>query len=292
MKYKKILSLGLAVLLGATMPSIVYASEDVSVEIESDEYEENENIVADIEVGDCESKQSGESEQPETLNEDVENDLEVNENLDEINDISDADVEFSSEEMVAENVGDETITPEIKTCNNTSQVTSGTSKTEITRGTDATLNLSVTCMAYIDGKRIDIRKYDSLSIYADIYIDDVKVNDTSIELEKKSLITASKVYTLTDAVMQKYPAGKEVTVKVYSNLETPASAKLTKSFKLITPVAENPTVEEIKADGNGFKYERGKECQGSISVKLSDRPVEGKEPYYAVYINGERKQNL
>lgn len=289
MKYKKILSLGLAVLLGATMPSIVYASEDVSVEIESDEYEENENIVADIEVGDCESKQSGESEQPETLNEDVENDLEVNENLDEINDISDADVEFSSEEMVAENVGDETITPEIKTCNNTSQVTSGTSKTEITRGTDATLNLSVTCMAYIDGKRIDIRKYDSLSIYADIYIDDVKVNDTSIELEKKSLITASKVYTLTDAVMQKYPAGKEVTVKVYSNLETPASAKLTKSFKLITPVAENPTVEEIKADGNGFKYERGKECQGSISVKLSDRPVEGKEPYYAVYINGERK---
>ena len=147
--------------------------------------------------------------------------------------------------MSVEEVGAEEVIPEIKTCNNTSRVTSGTSKTEITRGTDATLNLSVTCMAYVDGKRIDIRAYDNLAIYADIYIDDVKVNDTSIELEKKTLITASKTYTLTDAVMQMYPEGKEVTVKVYSSLETPANAKLDKVFKLITPAVANPTVEEI-----------------------------------------------
>ena len=191
--------------------------------------------------------------------------------------------------MATEDVGAEVVIPEIKTCNNTSRVTSGTSKTEITRGTDATLNLSVTCMAYVDGKRIDIRAYDNLAIYADIYIDDVKVNDTSIELEKKTLVTASKTYTLTDAVMQMYPEGKEVTVKVYSSLETPANAKLDKVFKLITPAVANPTVEEITPWGDAFEFERGEACSGTIAVKLSDRPVEGKDPYCAAYINGERK---
>lgn len=52
MKYKKILSLGLAVLLGTTMPSAIYASEDISIEIETDDYEEN--IIADAELDGCE----------------------------------------------------------------------------------------------------------------------------------------------------------------------------------------------------------------------------------------------
>ncbi|MFR3882165.1 MAG: hypothetical protein ACLTX6_07660 [Lachnospiraceae bacterium] len=287
MKYKKILSLGLAVLLGTTMPSAIYASEDISIEIETDDYEEN--IIADAELDGCEK--SGEIEQQESVNEDAEIALEVNDDTSEINSVGDGDtaVDFSSEEMATEDVGAEVVIPEIKTCNNTSRVTSGTSKTEITRGTDATLNLSVTCMAYVDGKRIDIRAYDNLAIYADIYIDDVKVNDTSIELEKKTLVTASKTYTLTDAVMQMYPEGKEVTVKVYSSLETPANAKLDKVFKLITPAVANPTVEEITPWGDAFEFERGEECKGAIAVKLSDRPVEGKDPYCAVYINGERK---
>lgn len=236
-------------------------------------------------------RESGEIEQQESVNEDAEIALEVNDDTSEINSVGDGDtaVDFSSEEVATEDVGDEVVIPGIKTCNNTSRVTSGTSKTEITRGTDATLNLSVTCMAYVDGKRIDIRAYDNLAIYADIYIDDVKVNDTSIELEKKTLVTASKTYTLTDAVMQMYPEGKEVTVKVYSSLETPANAKLDKVFKLITPAVANPTVEEITPWGDAFEFERGEECKGAIAVKLSDRPVEGKDPYCAVYINGERK---
>ena len=194
MKYKKILSLGLAVLLGTTMPSAIYASEDISIEIETDDYEEN--IIADAELDGCEK--SGEIEQQESVNEDAEIALEVNDDTSEINSVGDGDtaIDFSSEEVATEDVGAEVVIPEIKTCNNTSRVTSGTSKTEITRGTDATLNLSVTCMAYVDGKRIDIRAYDNLAIYADIYIDDVKVNDTSIELEKKTLVTASKTYTL------------------------------------------------------------------------------------------------
>lgn len=287
MKYKKILSLGLAVLLGTTMPSAIYASEDISIEIETDDYEEN--IIADAELDGCEK--SGEIEQQESVNEDAEIALEVNDDTSEINSVGDGDtaIDFSSEEVATEDVGDEVVIPEIKTCNNTSRVTSGTSKTEITRGTDATLNLSVTCMAYVDGKRIDIRAYDNLAIYADIYIDDVKVNDTSIELEKKTLVTASKTYTLTDAVMQMYPEGKEVTVKVYSSLETPANAKLDKVFKLITPAVANPTVEEITPWGDAFEFERGEACSGTIAVKLSDRPVEGKDPYCAAYINGERK---
>ena len=132
------------------------------------------NIIADAELDGCEK--SGEIEQQESVNEDAEIALEVNDDTSEINSVGDGDtaIDFSSEEVATEDVGAEVVIPEIKTCNNTSRVTSGTSKTEITRGTDATLNLSVTCMAYVDGKRIDIRAYDNLAIYADIYIDDVK----------------------------------------------------------------------------------------------------------------------
>lgn len=274
---KKLVGILMGVAMTATTiaaPTAIFADdidiEDIAVETEAD---------------------SGEIAQQEILNEDAEIALEVNDDTSEINSVGDGDtaVDFSSEEVATEDVGDEVVIPEIKTCNNTSRVTSGTSKTEITRGTDATLNLSVTCMAYVDGKRIDIRAYDNLAIYADIYIDDVKVNDTSIELEKKTLVTASKTYTLTDAVMQMYPEGKEVTVKVYSSLETPANAKLDKVFKLITPAVANPTVEEITPWGDAFEFERGEACSGTIAVKLSDRPVEGKDPYCAAYINGERK---
>ena len=274
---KKLVGIIMGVAMTATTiaaPTAIFADdidiEDIAVETEAD---------------------SGEIEQQESVNEDAEIALEVNDDTSEINSVGDGDtaVDFSSEEVATEDVGDEVVIPEIKTCNNTSRVTSGTSKTEITRGTDATLNLSVLCMAYVDGKRIDIRAYDNLAIYADIYIDDVKVNDTSIELEKKTLATASKTYTLTDAVMQQYPDAAKVTVKVYSNLQTPANAKLDKVFKLITPAVVNPTVEEIIPWGESFEFERGEACSGSIAVKLSDRPVEGKDPYCAVYINGERK---
>ena len=58
---------------------------------------------------------------------------------------------------------------------------------------------------------------------------------------------------------------------------------------MITPAVVNPTVEEIIPWGESFEFERGEACSGAIAVKLSDRPVEGKDPYCAVYINGERK---
>lgn len=261
------LSLSLAAVLGMTMPTAIYASEDINVDIEADDYEENEEIT-----------QSEELIEADTINSD---------DLDEINNLSDvnADSDFSSEEMSVEEVGAEEVIPEIKVCNNNSQVSAGT----IIRGSDTILTLNVLCMAYVDGKRIDIRSYDNLLIYADIYIGDVKVNDASIVLNKTGQAQAKTTYTLTDAVMQQYPDAAEVTVKVYSNLQTPAKAKLDKTFKLITPAVVNPTVEEIFPWGESFEFERGEACSGTIAVKLSDRPVEGKDPYCAVYINGERK---
>lgn len=267
MRCKKMLSLSLAAVLGMTMPTAIYASEDINVDIEADDYEENEEIT-----------QSEELIEADTINSD---------DLDEINNLSDvnADSDFSSEEMSVEEVGAEEVIPEIKVCNNNSQVSAGT----IIRGNDTILTLNVLCMAYVDGKRIDIRSYDNLLIYADIYIGDVKVNDASIVLNKTGQAQAKTTYTLTDAVMQQYPDAAEVTVKVYSNLQTPAKAKLDKTFKLITPAVVNPTVEEIFPWGESFEFERGEACSGTIAVKLSDRPVEGKDPYCAVYINGERK---
>lgn len=273
---KKLVGILMGVAMIATTiaaPTAIFADdidiEDIAVETEAD---------------------SGEIEQQESVNEDAEIALEVNDDTSEINSVGDGDtaVDFSSEEVATEDVGDEVVIPEIKTCNNTSRVTSGTSKTEIIRGTDATLNLSVMCMAYVDGKRIDIRAYDNLAIYADIYIDDVKVNDTSIELEKKTLVTASKTYTLTDAVMQQYPDAAKVTVKVYSNLQTPANAVLTQSFNLLAPIESNPSVESFRIDGDMLEFIRGEGISSYLRVVLSGPIQENKAPYYAIYIDDKK----
>lgn len=273
---KKLVGIIMGVAMTATTiaaPTAIFADdidiEDIAVETEAD---------------------SGEIEQQESVNEDAEIALEVNDDTSEINSVGDGDtaVDFSSEEVATEDVGDEVVIPEIKTCNNTSRVTSGTSKTEIIRGTDATLNLSVMCMAYVDGKRIDIRAYDNLAIYADIYIDDVKVNDTSIELEKKTLVTASKTYTLTDAVMQQYPDAAKVTVKVYSNLQTPANAVLTQSFNLLAPIESNPSVESFRIDGDMLEFIRGEGISSYLRVVLSGPIQENKAPYYAIYIDDKK----
>ena len=217
MKYKKILSLGLAVLLGTTMPTAIYASGDIVVEVESGDFEEDEDIIGE------ESTQQG------ILNEEDEVDWTMEDNSDEIDSASDIDIysDFTSENVATEEVGAEEVTPVFSGFTNASRVSSGNSKTEITKGADATLTLLVNCMAKVDGKVIDIRSYDNLLIYADVYIGDVKVNDTSIVLDKTSKIQAKTTYTLTDAVMKQYPDASEVTVKVYSSLETPANIQST-----------------------------------------------------------------
>ena len=121
---KKLVGILMGVAMTATTiaaPTAIFADdidiEDIAVETEAD---------------------SGEIEQQESVNEDAEIALEVNDDTSEINSVGDGDtaVDFSSEEVATEDVGDEVVIPEIKTCNNTSRVTSGTSKTEIIRGTE------------------------------------------------------------------------------------------------------------------------------------------------------------
>ena len=117
---KKLVGILMGVAMTATTiaaPTAIFADdidiEDIAVETEAD---------------------SGEIAQQEILNEDAEIDLEVNDDTSEINSVGDGDtaIDFSSEEVATEDVGAEVVIPEIKTCNNTSRVTSGTSKTEIT----------------------------------------------------------------------------------------------------------------------------------------------------------------
>ena len=273
---KKLVGIIMGVAMTATTitaPTAIFADdidiEDIAVETEAD---------------------SGEIAQQEILNEEDEVDWTMEDNSDEIDSASDIDIysDFTSENVATEDVGTEEVTPVFGGFQNVSAVSSGNSRAEITRGADAILTLNVVCLAKVDGKTIDIRSYDNLLIYADIYIGDVKVNDTSIVLDKIGQRQAKTTYTLPDAVMQQYPDAAEVTVKVYSNLQTPAKAKLDKTFKLITPAVVNPTVEEIFPWGESFEFERGEACSGAIAVKLSDRPVEGKGPYCAAYINGQR----
>lgn len=139
MKYKKILSLGLAVLLGTTMPTAIYASEDIVVEVESGDFEEDEDIIGE------ESTQQG------ILNEEDEVDWTMEDNSDEIDSASDIDIysDFTSENVATEEVGAEEVTPVFSGFTNASRVSSGNSKTEITKGADATLTLLVNCMASI-----------------------------------------------------------------------------------------------------------------------------------------------
>ena len=179
MKYKKLLSLGLAVLLGVTMPTAVYASEDIVVATEPCILEED--VSAETEVNDEEVAQQ------EMLNEDDEEDWTIEDNSDETDSENEVDADFTSEEITTEAAGEEEeVVPVISLFKNTSVVASGTSKTGIFRGSDAKITLRAVCGAKVDGKIIDIRSYDNLSVYADIYIDDTKINDTPIEVEKNN----------------------------------------------------------------------------------------------------------
>ncbi len=281
MKYKKLLSLGLAVLLGVTMPTAVYASEDIVVATEPCILEED--VSAETEVNDEEVAQQ------EMLNEDDEEDWTIEDNSDETDSENEVDADFTSEEITTEAAGEEEeVVPVISMFKNASVVASGTSKTGIFRGSDAKITLLAVCGAKVDGKIIDIRSYDNLSVYADIYIDDTKINDTPIEVEKNNKFQVKTTYTLTDEVMQKYPDGKKVTVKMYSNLATPASAVLTQSFNLLAPIESNPSVESFRIDGDMLEFIRGEGISSYLRVVLSGPIQENKAPYYAIYIDDKK----
>lgn len=270
MKNKRLLSVGLAVVLAATMPLNVQAFDEIEIgtsELNFDDVEIPEELESSSE--DIESK-------------DDEADVEVEDqeenNIESEDDIFDDSDLFSSEETKVVSVGDE-VTPVIKLYSDFTSV----ANSKIDRANDNVLNLR--CML---NTNVNIQTVDAVIIKADVYIDDNKVNEEPIILEKSAARQARGTYTLSKESLAEYPEGKKVTVQYYSDFDA-ANVKTNykKSFEI--PALANPKIDEIKIWGNEFKYERGKECCGNISVKLTDNIVSGKEPYYAIYINGERK---
>lgn len=272
MKNKRLLSVGLAVLLAATMPLNVQAFDEIEIgtsEMNFDDVEISEELESSSE--DIESKD-------DEADVEAEADIEEN-NIESEDDIFDDSDLFSSEETEAVSVGDE-ITPEIKIYNDLTTLVNS----KIDRENDNVLNLR--CM--ITTNVSDIRKVDEIVIKADVYIDDNKINGEPIVLEKSAAKQAKGTYTLKKEVLEEYTEGKLVTVKYYSDFDTESvKTNYKKSFAI--PALSNPTVTEITQRWGNFSFERGEECRGTIDVKLSGAPVGDKSPYYAIYINGERK---
>ena len=268
MKRKRLLSIGLVVLMTATMPSTTWAFEDVEIEAQdtelSDEQQDEDVALYDeIELDD-----------DDTQLEDVEN--ENTQNID----VQSEDVDlFTSDENDVENVGEE-IVPEVKSYVDYTSING--SKT-LVRGIDNTLNLKCNVSSNLS----DIRTVEKFVVKADVYIDDNKINESPVILTKTTNKQASGTYTLESKVLDEYPNGKNLTIKYYSDFDIEAVKVMFKKTFAI-PALSNPEVIEIEGT-KGFKYERGKECGGDISVKLSGNVVLGKEACYAIYINGERK---
>ena len=269
MKNKRLLSVGLAVVLAATMPLNVQAFDEIEIgtsELNFDDVEIPEELESSSE--DIESK-------------DDEADVEVEDqeenNIESEDDIFDDSDLFSSEETKVVSVGDE-VTPVIKLYSDFTSV----ANSKIDRANDNVLNLR--CML---NTNVNIQTVDAVIIKADVYIDDNKVNEEPIILEKSAARQARGTYTLSKESLAEYPEGKKVTVQYYSDFDA-ANVKTNYKKTFDIPALSNPEVIEIEGT-KGFKYERGKECSGDISVKLGGNLVSGKELYYAVYINGERK---
>lgn len=253
---KKLVGILMGVAMTATTiaaPTAIFADdidiEDIAVETEADD-------VADVEV---------------------EEELEEN-NIESEDDIFDDSDLFSSEENEVVGVGNE-VTPVIKQYNDFTSVVNS----KIDRANDNVLNLR--CLI---NTNVNIQTVDAVIIKADVYIDSYKINEEPIILEKSAAKQARGTYTLSKESLAEYPEGKKVTVQYYSDFDA-ANVKTGYKKTFYIPALSNPAVEEIYPWGMSFEFERGEACSGTIAVKLTDRPAEGKDPYCAVYINGERK---
>ena len=269
MKNKRLLSVGLAVVLAATMPLNVQAFDEIEIgtsELNFDDVEIPEELESSSE--DIESK-------------DDEADVEVEDqeenNIESEDDIFDDSNLFSSEENEVVGVGNE-VTPVIKQYNDFTSVVNS----KIDRANDNVLNLR--CLI---NTNVNIQTVDAVIIKADVYIDSYKINEEPIILEKSAAKQARGTYTLSKESLAEYPEGKKVTVQYYSDFDA-ANVKTGYKKTFYISALSNPAVEEIYPWGMSFEFERGEACSGAIAVKLSDCPVEGKDPYCAAYINGQR----
>ena len=280
MKRKKLLSFSLAALLATTMPSMVWASETIEIECSDIEMAE-ENEYSDIEMP--------EENQDEDLQKESEADdgnIELENSDNQLEDIESADIDlFTSEQNDIATVGDgEEVLPAVKRY--VDYTTLASTNKEVARGMDNVINLKCNVVSNV----ADIRTDERLIVKADIYIDENKVNTDAVILTAATKNQVTGTYTLSKESLAQYPEGTTVKVQYYSDYDSATVKTLSqKKFTIYTPAVANPVVEEITPWGESFEFERGEACSGAIAVKLSDRPVEGKDPYCAVYINGQRK---
>ena len=280
MKRKKLLSFSLAALLATTMPSMVWASETIEIECSDIEMAE-ENEYSDIEMP--------EENQDEDLQKESEADdgnIELENSDNQLEDIESADIDlFTSEQNDIATVGDgEEVLPAVRRY--VDFTTLASTNKEVARGMDNVINLKCNVVSNV----ADIRTDERLIVKADIYIDENKVNTDAVILTAATKNQVTGTYTLSKESLAQYPEGTTVKVQYYSDYDSATVKTLSqKKFTIYTPAVANPVVEEITPWGDAFEFERGEACSGAIDVKLSDRPVEGKDPYCAVYINGERK---
>ena len=265
---KKLVGIIMGVAMTATTitaPTAIFADdidiEDIAVETEKDD-------VADVEVED-EAEPVEEVAAEDVENEDIQN-----------IDVQSEDIDlFTSDENVVESAGEE-IVPEVRSYVDYTSING--SKT-LVRGIDNTLNLK----CKVSSNLSNIQTVEKFVVKADIYIDDNKINESPVILTKSTKAQATGTYILESKVLDEYPKGGNLTIKYYSDFDIDAVKVMFKKTFAI-PALSNPEVIEIQGT-KGFKYERGKECCGDISVKLSGNVALGKEACYAVYINGERK---
>ena len=279
MKRKKLLSFSLAALLATTMPSMVWASETIEIECSDIEMAE-ENEYSDIEMP--------EENQDEDLQKDSEADdgnIELENSDNQLEDIESADIDlFTSEQNDIATVGDgEEVLPAVKRY--VDYTTLASTNKQVARGMDNVINLKCNVVSNV----ADIRTDERLIVKADIYIDENKVNTDAVILTAATKNQVTGTYTLSKESLAQYPEGTTVKVQYYSDYDSATVKTLSqKKFTIYTPAVANPVVEEITPWGESFEFERGEACSGAIAVKLSDRPVEGKDPYCAAYINGQR----
>lgn len=279
MKRKKLLSFSLAALLATTMPSMVWASETIEIECSDIEMAE-ENEYSDIEMP--------EENQDEDLQKESEADdgnIELENSDNQLEDIESADIDlFTSEQNDIATVGDgEEVLPAVKRY--VDYTTLASTNKQVARGMDNVINLKCNVLSNV----ADIRTDERLIVKADIYIDENKVNTDAVILTAATKNQVTGTYTLSKESLAQYPEGTTVKVQYYSDYDSATVKTLSqKKFTIYTPAVANPVVEEITPWGESFEFERGEACSGAIAVKLSDRPVEGKDPYCAAYINGQR----
>lgn len=276
MKYKKILSLGLAVLLGVTMPTVAWASEE-------------------IEYSDVESTEESQDEELELSDGNVEIDN-TDEQFDNDNSEISMEADFSDFENTTEDAGDgetEDVYTVVKYQLMSAPSVNSQKDGTVLRGEDNTINVSFIPVINKNGVKVaDLRKEDKIVCYAAAYIGNEQVTEPII-LTKTTATMTKGTFTVTKELLEKYPDADKMEVRMWTSVDpnnqgTPKKPLAIKDPK--PPVTENPEITECSFQEGALIYPvyRGVENRMNVYVRLKSEPVKGKEPHVDVYVNGEK----